>query len=161
MSVERTVWRESPLLTGAACATWRQPDHRLNGGALNRNRLPNGVRATEVRRLAAVSYTSRRVATVETSRRLAHVIGFPDEQTPFCKAKPRGVMGAQFWVRLRERPLAELHACTILALDHTSADLAHYNDTRPSNHALHLPSAPAAAPRKESRLSTTKQRMED
>lgn len=92
MSVDQTVWRASPFLTGAACATWRQPDHLLNSGALNRNRLSDRVRRTEVSRLAAMSYTSRRVATVETSQRLAHVISFPDEQTPSRKVKPKGIL---------------------------------------------------------------------
>ena len=54
-----------------------------------------GIPVRAETRTPAGAPISRPLATVDTSRRLAHVISFKDEQTPKSKAKPAGTMGAE------------------------------------------------------------------
>ena len=44
--------------------------------------------------------TTRPVVKVDFSRRLSHRIAFADERTPTRQTKPKGVMGAEVWVKL-------------------------------------------------------------
>ncbi|MBN2559964.1 MAG: hypothetical protein JXQ75_03430 [Phycisphaerae bacterium] len=42
------------------------------------------------------------MVTVDFSKRLRHTLRYCDETTPTRRARPRGVMGAEVWVRLSE-----------------------------------------------------------
>lgn len=44
--------------------------------------------------------TSRPLVKVDFSQRLAHRIAFADEKTPTRRTKPKGVMGAEVWVKV-------------------------------------------------------------
>lgn len=45
---------------------------------------------------------TRPVVKVDFSARLRHRIGFADEQTPTRRAKPKGILGAEVWVKLTD-----------------------------------------------------------
>jgi hypothetical protein len=44
--------------------------------------------------------TTRPVVKVDFSNRLLHRIAFADERTPTRRTKPRGIMGAEVWVKV-------------------------------------------------------------
>jgi len=44
--------------------------------------------------------TTRPIGRVDTSQRLQHKIRFADEATPTRRAKPKGVMGCEIWVKV-------------------------------------------------------------
>lgn len=81
---------------------------------------------------------SRPTATVDTSRRLAHVISFKDEQTPKSKAKPAGTMGAEVWVKIGDAPPADPGELTFLALDTHSPYLAEYDGAQAGKKAHYM-----------------------
>jgi hypothetical protein len=44
--------------------------------------------------------TTRPLVKVDFSKRLSHRIAYADEKTPLHRARPRGMMGAEVWVKL-------------------------------------------------------------
>ena len=60
---------------------------------------------------------TRPVVSVDTSQRLRHVIAFADESTPTRKAKPKGVMGAELWVKIGDPAPVDPSELTFLAVD--------------------------------------------
>ena len=54
----------------------------------------------KIRTAVAGDITSRPVGVVDTSQRLRHEIRFSDEATPTRRAKPKGVMGCEIWVKV-------------------------------------------------------------
>ena len=53
-----------------------------------------------VRTASAGDITTRPVGIVDTSQRLRHEIRFSDEATPTSRAKPKGIMGCEIWVKV-------------------------------------------------------------
>lgn len=45
---------------------------------------------------------SRPLVTVETSQRLRHTLRFTDESSPSRRGKPKGVVGAEVWMKIEE-----------------------------------------------------------
>jgi hypothetical protein len=62
------------------------------------------VRATTRTRVAAP--TTKPVATIDTSRRLSHIIAYRDEAKPKSKAKPAGVAACEVWSKIGGPPPA-------------------------------------------------------
>src|ERR1035437_2032269 len=67
-----------------------------------RNTMKITVRAT-TRTRASVPQTAP-MATVDTSRRLQHIIDFRDTASPKSKAKPAGVAGCEIWGKVGRAP---------------------------------------------------------
>ncbi len=53
-----------------------------------------------VRTASAGDISTRPVGMVDTSQRLRHEIRFSDEATPTSRAKPKGIMGCEIWVKV-------------------------------------------------------------
>lgn len=60
---------------------------------------------------------SRPVVSVDTSQRLQHTINWSDENSTSSRAKPKGVMGAEVWVKVGDAPPADESELRFLALD--------------------------------------------
>ena len=58
--------------------------------------------ADTIRTTNTAEITTRPVGQVDTSQRLRHTIRFADEATPTKRAKPKGVMGCEIWVKVAE-----------------------------------------------------------
>lgn len=72
-----------------------------------------GVNAVPTQSLLSL----RPLVSVDTSQRLQHTLSWVDESTPTTRLKPRGVLGAEVWVKVGgEPPKTELD-CRFLALD--------------------------------------------
>ena len=70
---------------------------------------------------------TRPVASVDTSERLQHTISFADEATPTRKAKPKGVRGAQIWVKIGDPAPVDPSELTFLATDTRTPYLAEFD----------------------------------
>jgi hypothetical protein len=92
---------------------------------------------SKTRRAAGVP-TTRPVATVDTSQRLAHTISFMDEETPTKKAKPAGVLGAEIWVKIGDTPPADPSELSFLALDTNTPYLAEYTGAQAGKKAHYM-----------------------
>ena len=66
------------------------------------------------------------MVTVDGGQRLLHVIAFADEATPTRTAKPKGVMGAEVWVKVGEPAPVDESELTFLALDTRTPYTAKY-----------------------------------
>ena len=73
--------------------------------------------------------TTRPVATVDTSRRLSHVIDFRDADKPRSKAKPAGVAGCEIWVKVGGAPPTDPNELRYVATDTATPYLAEYPGT--------------------------------
>ena len=67
------------------------------------------------------------LATVDTSRRLSHIIDFRDAIAPQRRAKPAGVRGCEVWAKVGGPPPASLHELTYLATDTATPYLVEYD----------------------------------
>jgi hypothetical protein len=63
---------------------------------------------------------------VNTGERLRHTIDWTDAATLDNKKKPRGVMGAEIWVKLDGPPPGSEKDCTFLSLDSSTPYVAEY-----------------------------------
>lgn len=97
-----------------------------------------GIPVRAKTRTPAGAPTSRPQATVDTSRRLAHVIRFKDEQTPQSQAKPAGTMGAEVWVKIGDVPPADPGELAFLALDTHTPYLAEYDGAQAGKKAHYM-----------------------
>lgn len=70
--------------------------------------------------------TTKPVATVDTSRRLSHIIDFRDEDSPRSKAKPAGVAGCEIWVKVGGSPPADPSELRYLGTDTATPYLTEY-----------------------------------
>jgi len=70
--------------------------------------------------------TTRPVGTVDTSRRLSHIIDFRDEDSPRSKAKPAGVAGCEIWVKVGGNAPADPSELRYVATDTATPYLAEY-----------------------------------
>lgn len=87
--------------------------------------IPDTVRTT-----AAGDITTRPIGMVDTSQRLRHEIRFVDEATPTSKAKPKGVMGCEIWVKVAaqgEPPPADPDELSFVAMDTASPYITEYD----------------------------------
>jgi hypothetical protein len=69
---------------------------------------------------------TRPVVSVDTSQRLQHTVSFADEATPTRKAKPKGVMGVELWVKIGDPPPVDETELTFLATDTRTPYVATY-----------------------------------
>src|SRR5690606_7685633 len=75
---------------------------------------------------AAPSNATVPAAAVNTSERLRHTISWTDAAALDNKRKPRGVIGAEIWVKLDGPPPIDEKECTFLTLDAFTPYLAEY-----------------------------------
>ncbi len=59
-----------------------------------------GITIPDRTRTPMAAPTSRPLVKVDFSKRLSHRIAFADERTPTRRTKPKGVIGAELWVKL-------------------------------------------------------------
>lgn len=59
--------------------------------------VPDRIRTT-----STGGIDTRPIGSVDTSQRLRHEIRFTDESTPTSRAKPKGVMGCEIWVKVAD-----------------------------------------------------------
>lgn len=69
---------------------------------------------------------TRPVVSVDTRQRLQHTVSFADEATPTRKAKPKGVMGVELWVKIGDPPPVDETQLTFLATDTRTPYVATY-----------------------------------
>lgn len=89
-----------------------------------RRALGMTVRSTS--RTAAATPTSRPIATIDTSKRLRHIIAFVDEDSPNSRAKPDGVTGCEIWMKVGEPSPAGPDELKYLATDTRSPYVAEF-----------------------------------
>ncbi len=75
---------------------------------------------------AAPSTATVPAAAVNTSERLRHTLSWTDAASLDNKRKPRGVMGAEIWVKLDGPPPTDEKECIFLTLDAFTPYLAEY-----------------------------------
>ena len=63
---------------------------------------------------------------MDTAQRLQHTIHFADEATPDNKKKPRGVMGAEIFLKLGGPPPVDSSECIFLTIDSKTPYVAHF-----------------------------------
>jgi len=81
---------------------------------------------------AAGGITTRPIGVVDTSQRLRHEIRFSDEATPTRRAKPKGVMGCEIWVKVTapgEPAPVSADELSFVTLDTATPYIAEYNGT--------------------------------
>ena len=66
-------------------------------------------------------------ASVDTSERLRHTISWAEAATPDNKRKPRGVMGAEIYVKLDGPPPTDEKQCTFVTVDSATPYTAEYD----------------------------------
>lgn len=82
--------------------------------------------------------TTRPTATVDTSKRLQHVINFMDESGAGKRAKPPGVIGAEIWTKIGDAPPADATECQFLALDTATPYLVQFSGAQAGKKAYYL-----------------------
>ena len=85
-----------------------------------------------VRTPLAGDITTRPIGVVDTSQRLRHEIRFSDEATPTRRAKPKGIMGCEIWVKVLpagEAPPVSADDLSFVTLDTASPYIAEYDGT--------------------------------
>jgi hypothetical protein len=90
-------------------------------------RAEMGLSLRETPRTVTGVPATRPVATVDTSQRLRHTIGFTDETTPSSKAKPDGVMGCEIWVKVGDPAPADPDQLQFLGTDTRTPYVAEYS----------------------------------
>jgi len=83
-----------------------------------------------VRTSTAGDITTRPTAAVDTSQRLRHEIRFSDEATPTSRAKPKGIMGCEVWVKVLpagEAPPVSADELSFVTLDTATPYIAEYD----------------------------------
>jgi hypothetical protein len=74
----------------------------------------------------APSHATFPKGTVDTSKRLQHLISWFDNETPENKRKPVGVTGCEIWVKLDGPPPTDQSECQFLTVDSATPYLAEY-----------------------------------
>ncbi len=69
-------------------------------GTTDAHRGNLGITIPDPTRTRIGAPTSRPLVKVDFSKRLVHRVAFVDEKTPKRRARPRGVMGAEVWVKV-------------------------------------------------------------
>lgn len=86
-----------------------------------------GLTVRSTTRTVSPTPTSRPVATVDTSKRLQHIIAFMDEETPGSRAKPPGVSGCEIWIKIGEPAPVDPSELKYLAMDTRTPYLAEFD----------------------------------
>lgn len=74
---------------------------QVSGDVDDTERAALGITVRDkVRTETAGDITTRPIGIVDTSQRLRHEIRFSDEATPTRRAKPKGIMGCEIWVKV-------------------------------------------------------------
>jgi hypothetical protein len=68
------------------------------------------------------------IAKIDTSRRLTHTLSWSDAGAA-SRRRPKGVMGAEIWVKLGDTPPGNEKDCEFLAVDSASPYVASYDPT--------------------------------
>jgi hypothetical protein len=68
----------------------------------NADRAEMGITVRDTSPTPAPAPSSRPLALVESGQRLTHQLRLVDESTPTRRARPKGVLGAEVWVKLVE-----------------------------------------------------------
>ena len=100
---------------------------QTNPAVTDAQREAMGLTVYDATRTAAASPTTRPVVTVDAGERLRHVIAFADEATPTRKAKPKGVMGAEIWVKIGDPPPVDPSELSFLSVDTRTPYTADYD----------------------------------
>ncbi len=87
---------------------------------------------------AAPSNATVPAASVNTSERLRHTLEWRDNATPDNKRKPRGVTGAEIWVKIDGPPPGNEKDCVFLTLDTQTPYLAEYDSTNAGKTAHYM-----------------------
>jgi hypothetical protein len=66
---------------------------------------------------AAAAPTTSPVAEIDTAQRLRHTVAFRDESSPTSRAKPKGVRGAEIWMKVGGNPPANEKELRFVTLD--------------------------------------------
>ncbi len=85
-----------------------------------------GITVRDTTPTPAPAPTTRPVVTVDSGQRLLQVIHFSDELSPTRKAKPKGAMGAEVWVKVGDPAPVDESELTFLALDTRTPYTAKY-----------------------------------
>jgi len=90
---------------------------QANPAVSDAQREAMGLTVADTTPTPVVTASTRPVVTVDSSERLRHVIAFTDEATPTKKAKPKGVMGAEIWVKIGDPAPTDPSELTFLSVD--------------------------------------------
>ena len=75
---------------------------------------------------------------VNTSERLRHTLDWRDNATPENKRKPRGVVGAEIWVKIDGPPPGSEKDCIFLSLDTKPPYMTEYDASNASKMAHYM-----------------------
>lgn len=98
-------------------------------GTTDGDRAALGITIRDPALTASEAPGSRPVVVVDFSKRLRHVIRFGDERTPTRRARPRGALGAEVWVKVSPPgadPPADPAELTFLSLATRPPAIAEY-----------------------------------
>jgi hypothetical protein len=104
----------------------------------NQQKATLGLTVKDGTRTASSKPTTRPTATVDTSKRLQHTIAFRDEATPTSRAKPKGVLGCEIWVKIGGNAPLDASECQFLSLDTATPYIAEYAGTNAGQTAHYL-----------------------
>ena len=79
-------------------------------GTTDADRAALGITVRPAKGTPAPTPVTRPLALVESGQRLLHQLRLVDEATPTRRARPRGVLGAEVWVKLVDPPTADAPA---------------------------------------------------
>jgi len=99
------------------------------------------VRDVVATHAAGTGQATRPVGVVDTSQRLRHEIRFTDETTPTRRAKPKGVMGCEIWVKVvpvGEPAPTDATGMQFLALDTASPYIAEFDGSQAGKTAHYM-----------------------
>ena len=103
---------------------------QASGDVDDSERAALGITIPDTIPTAAGGIDTRPIGMVDTSQRLRHEIRFVDEATPTSRAKPRGVMGCEIWVKVAaqaEAPPADPGELSFVSMDTASPYIAEYD----------------------------------
>jgi hypothetical protein len=104
----------------------------------NQQKASLGLTIKDGTRTASSKPTTRPTATVDTSKRLQHTITFRDESTPTSRAKPKGVLGCEIWVKIGGNAPLDESECQFLSLDTASPYVAEYDGAKAGQMAHYI-----------------------
>jgi len=104
---------------------------QASGDVDNSERAALGITVPDTIRTASVGgIDTRPIGAVDTSQRLRHEIRFTDEATPTKRAKPKGVMGCEIWVKVAatgEAAPTSADELSFLSMDTASPYIVEYD----------------------------------
>lgn len=99
-------------------------------GTTDAHRAGLGITVPDRERTPIGPPTTRPLVKVDFSERLRHRIAFVDERTPTRRARPRGMVGAEVWVKVAapgEPPPSDVGDLTFLFLSSRTPAVAEYS----------------------------------